>query len=441
MHRQRLSGGSNSPPRMYSQAQNRTSRPYTNLVAGYQNQASGSTLQRSYGLTPSPQRQPGQQVPGTQSQGTGHLPATSGLTYAEVVRNHTPVASQYSSARLSRTGSTLAENLQPCSPPRRGPGTAPRRDYTKDMTDDIMLDPDSLSDEGLLLMYTNEGDSEGAREPSPFNSMVPGMSVLPTLQGPVLEKLTKDDGPWSTFHLQAMPQTGPGAFQVNHMGEATHLAAPGMYNPSDSQRSGQYIDYRIAHDQPIEPRSGYGQARGRPTQIMDHRRIPRQVHPNHHVSGGTNLRQTNINPPAWSGDGRSHPSASTTSIPPEHRHCPHCGVQFKGNKDGKGNLARHIRHKHTDCPQICCDYCGQLFKRTDARLKHHRKKHPGFPTPSLSSQRSRQSSMQFQAGTPYDLYSNGSQGLNSFEASQDNTANMGQPYQHPNDLLGLADQY
>ncbi|KAF5851463.1 hypothetical protein GGP41_004244 [Bipolaris sorokiniana] len=441
MYRQLLSKGSNSPPNRYPSPQNRTVRPYTDVVAGYQNQASGSNLQRGYGWTPSPQQQSGQRVHDTQSQRTGHLSTTRRLTYAEVARKQTPVASQYNSARPLGASSTLAENLQTWSPPRRGPGTVNRRDYAKDPTEDIMSDPDLLSDERLLLMFTNEGNSEGAREPPPYNSMASGMSMLPTLSKPVLEKLTKDDGPWSTFQLQAMPQTGPGAFQANRTGEATYLAAPGIHNPLDSQGPSQYINYASQHDQPTESRSGYGQARGRPTQNMDHQRAPRQVHSNQHASGGANFRQTNTDLLAWSGDGRSHPSASTTSIHPEYRHCPYCDAQFKGNKDGKGNLARHIRHKHTDRPQICCEYCGQLFKRTDARLKHHRKKHQSFPPPKSNSQKSRQSSTQFQAGTQYEVYSTGSGSFNDFETSQDCNANMEQPYQHADDLRGLADPY
>ncbi|XP_014562038.1 hypothetical protein COCVIDRAFT_11469 [Bipolaris victoriae FI3] len=74
-------------------------------------------------------------------------------------------------------------------------------------------------------------------------------------------------------------------------------------------------------------------------------------------------------------------SYSAPAILQAIRHCPHCDATFSDTLHGKGNLARHIRHKHRDRPQICCSYCGQLFQRSDARLKHHRKKHPDFPPP------------------------------------------------------------
>ncbi|KAF1850321.1 uncharacterized protein K460DRAFT_400389 [Cucurbitaria berberidis CBS 394.84] len=70
--------------------------------------------------------------------------------------------------------------------------------------------------------------------------------------------------------------------------------------------------------------------------------------------------------------------------------CRQCGVQFTGAYQ-RGNLARHVRHKHTavkgglyTCP---ADGCYKDFARQDARLKHARKHHPGlYPEPVQKKQ-------------------------------------------------------
>ncbi|EUC47579.1 hypothetical protein COCMIDRAFT_89876 [Bipolaris oryzae ATCC 44560] len=445
MYRQRLSGVSNSPPSMRSPPRNRTFHPYTDPVAGYQNQASGPNLERGYGWTPSPQQQLGQRVPDTQSQRADHLLATRRLTYAEVLQKQTPFANQYNSARPSGLGSILAENMQPWAPPRRGPGTV-----------DVPSDQDPSSYERIFAMYTNGGNSEGAREPSPYhNSIASGSSVLPTPSGPVHGNLGNDDEPWSTVHqrgyenrmglirphLPSMPQMDPSAFQDNHASEGTYLTSPDLYNLSHVQCFNKDIQSTIQPVQPTRTNSGYGQADYGVTKNTNHLRAPRQV-PNQRASGGVNTHRVNTNPVARSGDGRSYGSPSTTSMHRDSLHCPHCDTKFTGNKYGKGNLARHIRHKHQDHPKISCGYCGELFQRTDARLKHHRKKHPELEPPTPNSQRSGQSSTQTRTGPTHDVHSNESRSFNGFEAFQDYfyyPGNMGQPEPHPDDLRGLTD--
>ncbi|KAH7559326.1 hypothetical protein BM1_04263 [Bipolaris maydis] len=435
---------------MYLLPQNRTVRSYTDAVAGCQNQASLSNLQSSYRRTPPRQQEPGQRVPDTQSQRTGHLPATRRPTYAEVVRKQKPISSQYNSTHPLGPGSTLAENVQPWGPPRHGPGTANRRDVASDMTTDIMSDQEQMSDEMMFAMYTHGGNSEGAHESSPSNSMTYRRSVLPS-SAPTRGRLgNDDDDPWSTVHQRGsqnsmvsprphLPVMGPSAFQPNHAGGGTYLAPPDLYHLSHVRNFNHDIHNAIQNAQPTRPNRVYGQTDHGTTQNTNHRRASRQVHPNQRVPSSANDRQINNDSVVRSGDRRSHPSASTTSMPSEPLQCHYCDAQFKGNKDGKGNLARHIRHKHKkDRRQILCEYCGQLFQRTDARLKHHRNKHPNFHPPNSSSQRSRQSSIQIQAGVQHEAYSTGSRGFNDFEALQDYTASMGQPDQHPDDLRGLA---
>lgn len=302
MHRQRPSGGSNSPSKIFFPPQNRTFRPYTDSVASYRNQLSGSNLPRGYGRTPSAQQQFSQRVPDTQPQRTDHLPTTRRPTYAEVVRNPTPVAIQYNSTRPSGPGSILAENVQPWGPPRHGPGTV-----------DIIPDQDLSSDERMFAMYTNGGNSEGAREPSPYhNSIISGSSVLPTPSGPVHGKLRNDDEPWSTVHqrgyenpmgsirphLLAMPQIDPSAFRDNHASGSTYLAPPALHSLLHIQNFNHDIQNTIQNVQPTRANSGYGQVDHGTTQNTNYRRALRQVHPNQRASGGTNTRRINTDPVA-----------------------------------------------------------------------------------------------------------------------------------------------
>ena len=70
--------------------------------------------------------------------------------------------------------------------------------------------------------------------------------------------------------------------------------------------------------------------------------------------------------------------------------CGQCGVEFTGAYR-RGNLARHVRQKHTAAkggPYTCtADGCYRVFARQDARLKHARKHHPGLcPEPTLRKQ-------------------------------------------------------
>ncbi|ORY09638.1 hypothetical protein BCR34DRAFT_366481 [Clohesyomyces aquaticus] len=65
---------------------------------------------------------------------------------------------------------------------------------------------------------------------------------------------------------------------------------------------------------------------------------------------------------------------------PEALACPHCGIKFHG-KYGRTNLARHKHQKHKfpgseKQPYCSCSICGNPFNRSDALLKHERKKHP-----------------------------------------------------------------
>ncbi|EMD91483.1 hypothetical protein COCC4DRAFT_57488 [Bipolaris maydis ATCC 48331] len=304
MYPQRPSRGSNSPPIMYLLPQNRTVRSYTDAVAGCQNQASLSNLQSSYRRTPPRQQEPGQRVPDTQSQRTGHLPATRRPTYAEVVRKQKPISSQYNSTHPLGPGSTLAENVQPWGPPRHGPGTANRRDVASDMTTDIMSDQEQMSDEMMFAMYTHGGNSEGAHESSPSNSMTYRRSVLPS-SAPTRGRLgNDDDDPWSTVHQRGsqnsmvsprphLPVMGPSAFQPNHAGGGTYLAPPDLYHLSHVRNFNHDIHNAIQNAQPTRPNRVYGQTDHGTTQNTNHRRASRQVHPNQRVPSSANDRQIN----------------------------------------------------------------------------------------------------------------------------------------------------
>ncbi|KAH7069551.1 hypothetical protein BKA63DRAFT_84812 [Paraphoma chrysanthemicola] len=70
--------------------------------------------------------------------------------------------------------------------------------------------------------------------------------------------------------------------------------------------------------------------------------------------------------------------------------CGQCSQQFRGSYR-RGNLARHVRHKHQGAkggPYTCtADGCFRVYQRQDARLKHMRKKHPDLPLPTYQSRR------------------------------------------------------
>lgn len=61
-------------------------------------------------------------------------------------------------------------------------------------------------------------------------------------------------------------------------------------------------------------------------------------------------------------DGRWHPS-----------HCPLCNRVFKGQY-GRGNMNRHMKHKHQSTPEITCRVCKKTYQRTDALHKHKKEK-------------------------------------------------------------------
>lgn len=69
---------------------------------------------------------------------------------------------------------------------------------------------------------------------------------------------------------------------------------------------------------------------------------------------------------------------------------PGCEQSFQG-KYRKGNLNRHMRHKHRAPLSVypCAEpHCGKTFARSDARLKHHRRHHPWLmsePRPASST--------------------------------------------------------
>lgn len=54
--------------------------------------------------------------------------------------------------------------------------------------------------------------------------------------------------------------------------------------------------------------------------------------------------------------------------------CLQCCKVFTGQY-GRGNLARHVRHKHQAIPEIICSFCEKTYKRTDALRKHVKERH------------------------------------------------------------------
>ena len=49
----------------------------------------------------------------------------------------------------------------------------------------------------------------------------------------------------------------------------------------------------------------------------------------------------------------------------------------------KGNRARHLITMHSDKVYVCkVEECSEVFKRSDYRLKHYRKKHPELDVPA-----------------------------------------------------------
>jgi hypothetical protein len=56
--------------------------------------------------------------------------------------------------------------------------------------------------------------------------------------------------------------------------------------------------------------------------------------------------------------------------------CIECGQIFEGHY-ARGNMVRHIKTMHGDTVYTCrVEDCGEVFLRSDYRLKHYRNKHP-----------------------------------------------------------------
>ncbi|KAF1837574.1 hypothetical protein BDW02DRAFT_577021 [Decorospora gaudefroyi] len=90
------------------------------------------------------------------------------------------------------------------------------------------------------------------------------------------------------------------------------------------------------------------------------------------VQSFRNGRHRSTGPYQASGSGNASPASSTTS---GTIHCPHCSAKFSG-AHRRGNRGRHNRDKHgAEVRTYPCDHCEKVFKRTDARLKHHRRDH------------------------------------------------------------------
>lgn len=109
--------------------------------------------------------------------------------------------------------------------------------------------------------------------------------------------------------------------------------------------------------------------------------------------------------------------------------CSHegCKAEFKKSW-GKGNLARHLRMKHKNGGRcyICeANGCALVFQRSDARLRHYRKKHPELvkgpmrPRKASSSTGTR-SGLEHPGSSPYNsslASPGGSQALDDFETA------------------------
>lgn len=124
--------------------------------------------------------------------------------------------------------------------------------------------------------------------------------------------------------------------------------------------------------------------------------------------------------------GRSTPSSSSVVIGDVLR-CPHegCKAEFKKSWS-RGNLGRHLRNKHKNGGRSYhCEAhgCASVFQRSDARLKHYRKKHRELMNTHL---RPRKASSSTGSGSAFEglggsQYSNslaspsGSQALDDFE--------------------------
>jgi hypothetical protein len=89
--------------------------------------------------------------------------------------------------------------------------------------------------------------------------------------------------------------------------------------------------------------------------------------------------------------------SETSSQLPDELHCPYnaCDKKYTGTYR-RGTLQRHLRLKHGPVEEkgyVCESVgCGKVFKRQDARLKHHRRRHPELQEADPKSRGRRQPS-------------------------------------------------
>ncbi|KAF2825564.1 hypothetical protein CC86DRAFT_406850 [Ophiobolus disseminans] len=103
------------------------------------------------------------------------------------------------------------------------------------------------------------------------------------------------------------------------------------------------------------------------------------------TGGSISLRSIG-NEDAETEEGTNAKSADVSSVPvrsdPDVLGCGYCSLEFNG-KYRRGNMQRHMRLKHTGntAKTYPCEVhtCDMTFTRRDARLKHHRKRHPEIP--------------------------------------------------------------
>jgi hypothetical protein len=126
-------------------------------------------------------------------------------------------------------------------------------------------------------------------------------------------------------------------------------------------------------------------------------------------------------------------SATTYSTLPTSRYsgngsisCEECGQEFTGAW-GRGNLKRHVREKHgleNGGPYTCiAEGCFRVFQRTDAVLKHARRKHPELNLPPVQRRR----------GTEHDTNPSLDE---SAHISQDSTRSVGEWLQAEHGYIG-----
>ena len=121
--------------------------------------------------------------------------------------------------------------------------------------------------------------------------------------------------------------------------------------------------------------------------------------------------------------------------------CGECGKEYTG-KHSRGNLARHERHKHgerKEAPYLCLvQGCRSVFERSDARLKHTRRRHPELGQPPVQRQQGTEfdgssASIRTHAAVPQDLAYNVGQLGQWLSAEQRHSRNHMPAVQHEAD--------